>query len=250
MSVVDQIRDFWNADAATYDLDPGHHPDGEIQRAAWRAALETLLPPSPAAVMDVGAGTGFISLLAAELRHEVTAVDISPRMLARLRQKAASSQVEVTAIEADAIAVPRGPFDVVVSRHLLWTLVDPVAALAAWRAATPLGLLILIDRDWGGESATVALRRLGHRALDRLRSTPPTHHSTYGPEVARLLPLAGGARPADLLPLPLSELESSPLLWHPSRGFSPVAGFGSDLTAERTPPRQWSYIRSPGAAGI
>ena len=201
MSVVEQIRDFWDADAATYDLDPGHHPRGELQRAAWRAALEDLLPPAPARVLDVGAGTGFVTLLAAELGHEMTAVDISPRMLARLRQKAASSQLTVNAIEADAAAVPAGPFDAVVSRHLLWTLVDPVAALAAWRAVSPHGLLVLIDRDWGTESPAVALRRLGRRALDRMRSTPPTHHGTYAPEVVRALPLVGGAGPADLLSL-------------------------------------------------
>jgi SAM-dependent methyltransferase len=210
VSVLEQIRDFWDADAATYDLDPGHHPQGVLQRAAWRDALEDLLPPAPARVLDVGAGTGFITLLAAELSHEMTAVDISPRMLARLRQKAAAEQLAVNAIEADAVAVPAGPFDAVVSRHLLWTLVDPVAALTAWRAASPAGLLILIDRDWAAESAAVAVRRLSRRALDRLRPTPPTHHGTYAPEVARALPLFGGSGPADLLSLVLQAGWASP----------------------------------------
>ena len=47
---VEQVRRFWDADAATYDRDPGHYPVSPLERAAWRATLEKLLPAAPARV--------------------------------------------------------------------------------------------------------------------------------------------------------------------------------------------------------
>ncbi|MHB1501893.1 MAG: class I SAM-dependent methyltransferase [Candidatus Dormibacteria bacterium] len=212
MTVVDKIREFWDADAATYDLDPGHHPAGNMIRAVWRSALEGLLPPAPSQVLDVGSGTGFLSLLACELGHAVTAVDLSPRMLGRLRQKADSAGLQVKTVEADAVDVPPGPFDAVMSRHLLWTLLDPATALGAWRRAAPLGRLVLIDRDWGDPSAAQQLRGRCRQLVDRVRSTPPTHHSTYDPEIVGALPLGHGARPEAVLDLVAKAGWASPRL--------------------------------------
>ena len=53
MERVEQVRHFWDADAATYDRDPGHYPVSPLERAAWRATLEKLLPAAPARVLDV-----------------------------------------------------------------------------------------------------------------------------------------------------------------------------------------------------
>lgn len=91
----------------------------------------------PARVLDAGAGTGFLSLLLAGQGYQVTAMDLSPGMLEVLRAKAAGLGLEVQAVQADAVSPPDGPFDAVVERHLLWTLPDPGAALAAWRKAAP-----------------------------------------------------------------------------------------------------------------
>src|SRR5215472_8651986 len=87
--VPDEIREFWDEDAATYDKSPAHYPQRPQEQAAWAATLRHLLPAPPAAVLDMGAGTGFLSLLLAAQGYQVTAADISPGMLARLRAKAA-----------------------------------------------------------------------------------------------------------------------------------------------------------------
>jgi 2-polyprenyl-3-methyl-5-hydroxy-6-metoxy-1,4-benzoquinol methylase len=84
----DQIRDWWDDDALAYDATPGHSLSDPVEAAAWRAALALLLPPAPLRVLDVGAGTGSMSLLAAELGHEVTALDLSASMLHRAKEKA------------------------------------------------------------------------------------------------------------------------------------------------------------------
>src|SRR3954466_14439002 len=86
--VQDRIRRWWNEDAATYDRTPSHAATDPVEAAAWRAALLRFLPAPPAAVLDVGAGTGAMSMLAAELDYRVTALDLSEDMLAQARAKA------------------------------------------------------------------------------------------------------------------------------------------------------------------
>ncbi len=162
----------------------------------------SLLPMAPASVLDVGAGTGFLSLMALELGHHVTAVDLSSGMLGRLRAKAEEAGLQVEIVEAEAASVPPGPFDAVISRHLLWTLPEPLTALRAWRDAAPQGRLVLVDRLWGEPaSSTERVRRWAGRGLARARRTAPAHHAPYTPELRAALPLARGASLESLLHL-------------------------------------------------
>lgn len=196
MALADQIRSYWDADAATYDATPTHHPTSPAERAAWAAALARLLPAPPARILDCGAGTGFLSLIAARQGHKVTALDLSPRMLDQLRAKAGAEGVAVDVIEGSAMQPPPGPFDAVIERHLLWTLPDPAAALRAWRASAPMGRLILFEGMWGRTDPVEALRAGGRKAVRRLLRVRPDHHGAYDPEVASALPLGHGTHPS------------------------------------------------------
>lgn len=188
-----RIRSFWDADAGTYDRIPGHYPQTPVEMAAWRGALEGLLPAAPSSVLDVGAGTGFLSLAAARLGHVVTAVDLSAEMLARLSAKADAQRLAVTVIEASAADAPLADFDVVMSRHLLWTLPDPVGALRRWRAAAPGGRLLLVETVWGdGQPLSERLRSRGRRLARRVAAAPSGHHADYDPSIVDALPFAGG----------------------------------------------------------
>jgi SAM-dependent methyltransferase len=200
--ISDEIRSFWDIDAATYDNAAGHHPRTATELAAWSAALRRLLPPPPAKVLDAGAGTGFLSLLLAEQGYVVTAIDVAPRMLEQLRQKAAERELTVETLEQDAATPPSGPFDAVVERHLVWTLPDPAAALAAWRRAAPSGRLVLFESEWGETSGLAAqLRSRGHALLRQLRHQPGDHHAEYDPALRASLPLGRGTTPEALLNL-------------------------------------------------
>ena len=161
-----KVRDWWDADAATYDDSSDHGPGPPAQRAAWNAALHRLLPGRGSRVLDVGAGTGFLSLAAARLGHRVTAE-----------------------------APPPGPVDAVIERHLLWTLPDPAAAVAAWRGVASEGRLVLFEGLWGGADPVEALRGQAREGLRRLRGEPDHHHDRYDPSVIEELPLAGGTHP-------------------------------------------------------
>lgn len=202
MERVEQVRHFWDADAATYDRDPGHYPVSPLERAAWRATLEKLLPAAPARVLDVGAGTGFLSLIAAELGHHVTAVDLSSGMLGQLRAKAEQADLSVEIVEAEATSVPPGPFDAVISRHLLWTLLEPMTALRGWHEVALRGRLVLVESLWGDPNSGVErVRRWAGQGLARARGTAPAHHAPYAPELRAALPLGEGTSPETLLQL-------------------------------------------------
>jgi SAM-dependent methyltransferase len=194
MAILDEIRRFWDDDAATYDNSPGHRPVSAAVQAAWTATLEALLPPAPARVLDCGAGTGFLSLIAARLGHRVTALDLSPEMLARLGAAAHAEGLEIAAVVAPAHEVPEG-FDVVMERHLLWTLPDPGRALAAWRSAAPEGRLVAIESLWGDADPIEALRGRAWKWVQRRRGTAPDHHGPYPTAVRAALPLGQGTHP-------------------------------------------------------
>ncbi len=201
--VASEIRRFWNDDAAVYDSSPSHSPQRPQEQAAWAAALRRLLPDPPARVLDAGAGTGFLSLLLAGQGYEVTAVDLSPGMLARLRDKAAGRGLPVETVEGDAAKPPSGEYDAVVERHLLWTLPDPAQALAAWHAVAPAGRLVAIEGSWGGNNATQLekLRSRTRALADKVRHAEPGHHDHYSPELRAALPYSGGLTPADAVSL-------------------------------------------------
>jgi SAM-dependent methyltransferase len=203
MAILDDIRRFWDDDAATYDDSPGHRPTSPAVQAAWTAALEALLPPAPARVLDCGAGTGFLSLMAARLGHRVTALDLSPQMLAKLRAAAEAEGLDIAVVVAPAHEPPPQPpqtppgedYDAVMERHLLWTLPDPVAALAAWRKAAPGGRLVAIESLWGDADPLEALRGRAWKFVDRRRGTAPDHHGPYPDAVRGALPLGTGTHP-------------------------------------------------------
>ena len=88
-------------------------------------------------MLDIGAGTGFLSLLLAREGYRVTALDLAPGMLARLGDKARSRGLEIALVEANAADPPRESFDAIVERHVVWTLPEPELALQAWHQAAP-----------------------------------------------------------------------------------------------------------------
>ncbi len=200
-SVSEEIQQFWDEDAAVYDDSPEHHPRRPHEGAAWRATLRRLLPDPPARVLDAGAGTGFLSLLLAGQGYQVTAMDLSAGMLEKLRGKAARQGLDVEIVRADAASPPDGPFDAVVERHLLWTLPDPAAALAAWRQAVPTGRLVLVEGTWGKTAGIPAVQAEARRLARRFRGAEPGHHGHYTDRVVSALPHANGITPAEMVSL-------------------------------------------------
>ena len=203
--MLSQTRNWWTEDAPHYDGIPQHYPSTQVELAAWSAAVRRLLPDPPARVLDAGAGTGFLSLICARLGHRVTAVDLSSGMLAELRRKVDEEGLEVETVEAPADDIPTTGFDVIIERHLLWTLPDPTATMRRWREAAPGARLVLFESLWGDAvDPTEAIWVSGRKLFRRLKGTPSNHHAEYPPSVRRRLPLGNGTPPEVLIEMLLA----------------------------------------------
>ena len=118
---------------------------------AWTERLAAWLPPSPAAILDIGCGTGSLSVIMAGLGNQVTGIDAAPNMIALARAKAARAGQNIKFAVMDA-AFPRfvdQHFDVIVCRHVLWALPAPKDVLRRWvDLLAQAGRLILIEGFW------------------------------------------------------------------------------------------------------
>jgi ubiquinone/menaquinone biosynthesis C-methylase UbiE len=169
--VKTQVAAHWNRRAAHFDQDFGHSIRTEAERAAWERIFALVLAgKGPLDALDVGCGTGFLALGLAARGHRVTGIDFAPAMLANAREKAAERGLTVRFEEADAEAppFPAQSFDLVVSRHLLWTLPHPQAAIDAWiRLLRPGGRLAVIDgKSDPAASAALPRQENAHRSAE------------------------------------------------------------------------------------
>jgi len=167
----------WDEVADDFDDQPDHGLIDPEVRGAWIALLRAVLPAGPCQVADLGCGTGTLSVLLAGLGHRVHGIDLSTRMLDRAVAKsdglrharspraalprAAVAGAGATFARGDAARPPlrARSFDVVLARHVLWTLPEPAEVLTRWATLlAPDGRLVLIEGRWSTGAGIEAAR--------------------------------------------------------------------------------------------
>lgn len=143
------------AHAGSEHLDPGYVPGYDHKAGTDPAddldALRDLGLNETHTLVDLGAGTGTFALAAAPLCRHVIAVDVSPVMLAHMREKAARAEIEnIECMQGGFLSYePQGaPADFVYSRHALHHLPDFWKAVALARITAMLktgGIFYLRD---------------------------------------------------------------------------------------------------------
>lgn len=149
--VKEVVRQHWAGRAAEFDSGPTHGLLSDAQRSAWNQRVKSWGGDRPLDVLDVGCGTGFLALQFAALGHRASGVDVAEPMLALARAKAAEKRLSVRFDLADAehLPYPDAVFDLVIERHVIWTLPAPEVALREWaRVLRPGGRVVLIEGDW------------------------------------------------------------------------------------------------------
>ncbi|HWI60693.1 MAG TPA: methyltransferase domain-containing protein [Symbiobacteriaceae bacterium] len=99
-------------------------------------------------VLILGAGTGADLPFLPE-HAEITAVDITPAMLERLRSRAAGlgRRVDARVMDGQALDLPEGQFDVVILHLILAVIPDPIACIReAERVLRPGGRAVIFDK--------------------------------------------------------------------------------------------------------
>jgi SAM-dependent methyltransferase len=204
--VKQQVAAHWGRRAPHFDEDFGHSIRTPAERAAWDRILDLVLAGRGTLdALDAGCGTGFLSFELQARGHRVTGVDFALAMLAEARRKAAERGVSIQFEEADAEQLPFPPasFDFVISRHVLWTLPHPEAAIDEWiRVLRPRGRLVVVDGQFDPSAAP-----------------PATENARTSPEYAAVgdqLPYLGGRSRDDIATLlkahGLVNVGSDPLL--------------------------------------
>jgi len=200
IDIKDVIKHRWDVSSKAYDCSPGHGIQSEHEKESWKSLLTKTLGDETLDVLDVGCGTGVISLLVAEIGHNVTGIDLSEGMLGKAREKADNQKLgaEFRLGDAENLSFENESFDAVINRHLLWTLPDPERAISEWkRVLKPGGRAIIIDGNWGD------FNRLRRRVWRYIVSMPliliterrNPWHGHYGKGIEEQLPMRQRKRP-------------------------------------------------------
>jgi ubiquinone/menaquinone biosynthesis C-methylase UbiE len=137
----------WEVYAASYDR---VLPELWFYQEVVKRHCDAMASPAVKRVLDLGAGTGNVSLPLANGGKEVVAIDSSRAMLARMRDKSSASRLEnLTIIEDTAESLPYLPdasFDGVTVLLALFDMQSRLAALRELqRVLRPGGMLILTE---------------------------------------------------------------------------------------------------------
>ncbi len=153
MKNFDRVADIYDA---TREM-PGFVFDRMVDRvvAATRATAETRF-------LEIGVGTGRIALPFLERGYQFAGVDISERMMDRLRAKVGGRNLPVTLVRADITQLPfeDASFDVVLGVHILHLVSDWQRAVReARRVLAPTGYLLLGYENSPPDAPSNELRR-------------------------------------------------------------------------------------------
>ena len=138
-----RIRRRYDRNAFLYDVMEA--PLERFRFAAWRRRLHNRIKGPNA--LEVGVGTG--KNLPFYPKHgNITAIDFSPRMLARAQKKAAQLQIKGDLVEMDVqhLEFPDNFFDTVFATFVFCSVPDPVIGLKELhRVCKPQGRLLLFE---------------------------------------------------------------------------------------------------------
>jgi len=185
--VKEEIKEYW-------DLTKEHaFFKDDLEEEAWKRSLQEEFDTKKLRILDVGAGNGSLSLLFAEMGHDVVGIDISKEMLSVAKKKAKERGINPDLMigDAESLEFEDESFDAVVSRIVLWTLPHPEKAISEWkRVLKPGGMVYTFETDSSGRrNAGWVKRNLGLLLITLSERKNAWKRSHYSKKVNEKLPL-------------------------------------------------------------
>jgi ubiquinone/menaquinone biosynthesis C-methylase UbiE len=170
---VTRERLLWNRRAANWDTEGSAGLTKVVE-----AVVEACRPGSDAVAVDLGCGSGQVTIPLARSCARVLAVDVSAPFIARLQAKASAAgvdNIQFLTEPIEALDLPGGSLDLVVSNYALHHLRDADKARLLGRAydwLRPGGRLIIGDMMFGRGSDPADRAIISSKARSLLKRGP------------------------------------------------------------------------------
>ncbi len=194
-SVHDRSLAYWSGRAPEYSR--LHEDELASERGTSFAAVLAGLPPvrPGARVLDLGCGSGLLSIVLAGRGCRVTGVDFSADMLAQARVNAERHGVAENAdfVQADIHELPfdAGTFDLAVTRNVTWVLQDVARVYTeTLRVLKTGGMFVNIDANYGK-----TFREAEERGEAPAHPTQTPEQLRERNDIVRNLPISRADRP-------------------------------------------------------
>ncbi len=161
MSFKSLAKLYWNRRGKSYDKAPGHTEFEYVwERLIFEVVKKFNVRPSRA--LDAGCGTGFLAKILQRYGLHVICLDIAEGMLQQAKMKLRrSSLVDFVQGDCERTPIRDKTMDIVVSRHVLWTLERPHIAIVRWLQTLKTGgLVIVFDGKWQPRSRRLRVLQL------------------------------------------------------------------------------------------
>lgn len=149
MSLSEKIINGWNVSAKGYSKRVVKNDFIEPGKSVW---IDLILSQAPKEgtlkILDVGTGPGVFATILSLAGHEVTGIDISPKMLeeARLNAEACGVSPEFLIMNSQDITFEDSSYDMIVSRYVVWAMEYPERTYENWlRILKPGGRIVVFD---------------------------------------------------------------------------------------------------------
>ena len=147
-----QSLEYWSGRAAEYSRLHMDSYESDKRKAFAEQVAMSIPDCDNIEALDLGCGSGFMSMILADANCRVTGIDFSEDMLVLARQNLAQRGYEATLLRmrAQELAFPDGSFDFVVSRNVTWMLEDDDSVYAeVMRVLKDGGVFLNLDANYG-----------------------------------------------------------------------------------------------------
>lgn len=244
----EQIRDAWDALAPGFD----EFVTPQNIRFAWDVLHRAGIGPGMR-LLDVGAGSGAVSIAAARLGAEVVATDLAPAMIERLRDRARNeglSNVDGRVMDGMSLEFADGTFDVCASQHGVSLFPDVPGGLAEMARVTKPGGRVLVVAFGAIQKAEFLgfFMRAVQAAVPGFEpmplDPPPPPFQLSDPEVFRLRLAEAGLSGVTVEPATWDlEFDSPTAYWNSIASSNPV---GAQLTSRLSPAQRDAVLQVLG----